>query len=344
MREVAHFGREFSENADLGRNRAFVSVLRTTWKLIAFAPEHEVFSQIRQINRVALLFFVAVIFIIGISSLVVSNAVVSPIRRLTAGVHRLSAGNYRRHIEVSSDDELRELADAFNRLADRLADRRRDDQFLFLGHFAARMAHEMRKPLHIAQLAAQALKSRQSYSAKHVEMIEREIENADRFISEILNFGRPHQLDLTEYSLAELTEKVLADHELVIEKEGIALSTDIDHAVPPMYLDILRMEQVISNLLQNAVEAATEDGGEPWIVVRVASRDDGAVVLEITDGGPGFDEETQERAMDPYFTSKDSGTGLGLSISYRILTAHDATLTLENTERGNGRVRVRFSL
>jgi signal transduction histidine kinase len=104
------------------------------------------------------------------------------------------------------------------------------------------------------------------------------------------------------------------------------------------------MEQVISNLLQNAVEAATEDGGEPWIVVRVASRDDGAVVLEITDGGPGFDEETQERAMDPYFTSKDSGTGLGLSISYRILTAHDATLTLENTERGNGRVRVRFSL
>lgn len=342
MREVEHFGREFSENAELGGELAFVSVLRTTWKLIAFAPKGEVFSQIAQINRVAILFFVAVIFIIGISSLVVSNAVVSPIRRLTAGVHRLSAGNYRGQIEVSTDDELRELADAFNRFADRLADRRRDDQFVFLGHFAARMAHEMRKPLHIAQLAAQALRSRESYSEKHVGMIEREIENADRFICEILNFGRPEQLDLTEYSLAELIEKVLAEHELVMEEEGITLHAEIDHEVPPMYMDILKMEQVMSNLLQNAIEATNEDGGEPWVVVRLRTAEDGAVELAVTDGGPGFDEETKERAMDPYFTSKDSGTGLGLSICYRILAAHGAALRLENTEAGTGRVRVRF--
>jgi signal transduction histidine kinase len=327
---------------------AFVSVLRTTWKLVAFAPTGDVFGQIAQINRVAILFFIAVIFIIGISSLVVSNAVVSPIRRLTDGVHRLTAGNYRQHVEVNTDDELRELADAFNRLTDRLADRRRDDQFVFLGHFAARMAHEMRKPLHIAQLAAQAMKSKGVFSQKHVQMIIAEIENADRFISEILNFGRPEQLNLTEYSLAELTEKVLAQHELVMEEEGIELEAEIDSDVPNLYVDPVKMEQVISNLLQNAVEATKEDGGKPWVHVAVKALDGSTtlgaagVELSITDGGPGFDEETRERAMDPYFTSKDSGTGLGLSISYRILTAHGATLSLENTPDGTGRVRVRF--
>jgi signal transduction histidine kinase len=192
------------------------------------------------------------------------------------------------------------------------------------------------------------MKSKGVFSQKHVQMIIAEIENADRFISEILNFGRPEQLNLTEYSLAELTEKVLAQHELVMEEEGIELEAEIDSDVPNLYVDPVKMEQVISNLLQNAVEATKEDGGKPWVHVAVKALDGSTtlgaagVELSITDGGPGFDEETRERAMDPYFTSKDSGTGLGLSISYRILTAHGATLSLENTPDGTGRVRVRF--
>jgi signal transduction histidine kinase len=342
--ETEYFGQEFYEDTPVGERLAFVSVLRTKWKLVAFAERREVFSQVRQMNRLALIFFVTVILVIGVSSLVVSNAVVRPIRNLTNGVHRLMAGNYRQHVEVRTEDELRELADAFNRLADRLADRRRDDQFLFLGHFATRMAHEMRKPLHIAQLAAQALRSRSPHSEKHLQMVLSGIADADRFISEILNFGRPEQLNLTSYSIVVLVQKILRQHELVLEAEGITLEAEIDEKLPEIYMDILRMEQVISNLLENAIEAAKEEGAQSWI--RVEARRDGTteLILSITDGGKGFDAETRERAMDPYFTTKEDGTGLGLSICYRILTAHGASIRLENTDEGYGRVTVRFPL
>jgi signal transduction histidine kinase len=202
----------------------------------------------------------------------------------------------------------------------------------------------MRKPLHIAQLAAQALRSRSPHSEKHLQMVLSGIADADRFISEILNFGRPEQLNLTSYSIVVLVQKILRQHELVLEAEGITLEAEIDEKLPEIYMDILRMEQVISNLLENAIEAAKEEGAQSWI--RVEARRDGTteLILSITDGGKGFDAETRERAMDPYFTTKEDGTGLGLSICYRILTAHGASIRLENTDEGYGRVTVRFPL
>jgi signal transduction histidine kinase len=222
---------------------------------------------------------------------------------------------------------------------------RADDQFLFLGHIAARMAHEMRRPLHIVQLAAQSLRSQSSSREKYLNLIDQEITNADRFIREILNFVRPEQLNLSRYPLQSLVVKTVRKYQLVAQEHHILLSYEADDSLPPFYFDVLRMDEVVSNLLQNAIEAVqTIPEHERTIHVRVSAEPQRGVVLTVTDSGPGFDEQTIERAMDPYFTTKPEGTGIGLSLCYRILTAHGAQLLLDNTAEHHGRAQVVFPL
>jgi len=344
--EAARYGRVFTVAGSYRGDMVFVSVLRTTWKLLLFEPASRVLAPIREMNTLMVLFLVVVALLAAAVSALVSGAVARPVRLLTEGVHQLMEGNYRQQVAVQTQDELSELADAFNRLAERMVKLRADDQFLFLGHIAARMAHEIRKPLHIVQLAAQSLRSGGGASReRYLRLIDQEIANADRFIREILNFVRPEQLSLTRYRLQSLVEKTVRKYQLVADEHCIALSYEADDALPPFYFDILRMDEVVTNLLQNAVEAARAGGdGERRVAVRVAAEADRGAVLSVTDSGPGFDEATIERALDPYFTTKENGTGLGLSLCYRILTAHGAKLVLDNTPEHHGRVEVIFPL
>ena len=341
--EAARYGRVFTVAGSYRGDMVFVSVLRTTWKLLLFEPAARVLAPIREMNTLMVLFLVVVALLAAAVSLLVSGAVARPVRLLTEGVHQLMEGNYRQQVAVETKDELSELADAFNRLADRMVKLRADDQFLFLGHIAARMAHEIRKPLHIVQLAAQSLRTGGASREKYLRLIDQEIANADRFIREILNFVRPEQLSLTRYRLQDLVEKTVRKYQLVADEHCIALSYEAGDALPPFYFDILRMDEVVSNLLQNAMEAAARDG-ERRVTVRVAAEPDRGAVLTIIDSGAGFDEATIERVLDPYFTTKENGTGLGLSLCYRILTAHGAKLVLDNTPEHHGRVEVIFPL
>jgi signal transduction histidine kinase len=342
--EEERFGRSFSSFAYHRDSMVFVSVLRTTWKLMAFIPEAQALAPIRQIDQLVGSFFLAVILLIGSVSLAISATVARPIRRLTDGVHQIMEGNYRQNIQVNTRDEIKELADAFNRLSEQMVKLRTDDQFVFLGHFAARMAHEMRKPLHIAQLAAQNLKAKSGNEPdKHVQMIQQEIGNADRFIGEILNFARPETLNLSRYSLAELLDKTVKKYELVAEEKSVELQTHIDTEIPYFYFDIMKMEQVFSNLLQNAIDAV-EQSEPPRSIGIYLERHGEEIRFHMIDSGPGFDDSVVERVMDPYFTTKANGTGLGLAISYRILTAHGATFELGNTPEHHGRVTIRYPL
>ena len=342
-KELTRFGRVFTMTQRYHNDLVFVSVLRTDWTLLLFVPLSRAFAPVREMNTLMLVFLLALAALATLVSHLISGAVARPVRLLTEGVHGLMEGNYRQRVNVQTKDELSELAEAFNRLADRMARMRADDQFLFLGHIAARMAHEMRRPLHIVQLAAQTLRSKASSEDKYLSLISQEIENADRFIREILNFVRPEQLNLSRYPLQSLVLKTVRKFELVAEEHHIVLSHEVDEELPPFYFDVLRMDEVVSNLLQNAIEAAqSAPEDERKVEVRVGKEDERGVILTVTDTGPGFDPHTLERAMDPYFTTKANGTGIGLSLSYRILTAHGAQLLLDNTPDHHGRVQVVF--
>jgi len=342
------YGREFTQSTRDDDQMVFVNVLKTTWKFVTFQPRSVLLAPIRRINSLVVLFFFGIVAVLLVVSYTTTSRIVRPILRLTEGVERIMAGDFRQHVKIETDDEMKTLADSFNRLIDRMIQIRTDDRFIFLGHIAARMAHEMRRPLHLIHLAAQSMTAKRVFSDKHAELILQEVENADLFLKEILNFARPDMLNLQKYSLPELCEKISQKYRLIGEEIGVALVCRVNNEIPPFYMDILKLEEAFSSLLDNAFEAvhgADPEGRDGRNVVIEQQHDpQKGVLVSITDSGPGFEEKTVGRLFDPYFTTKRDGTGLGLSIAYRILSAHGATIDLKNTSDGHGRVRILFPL
>jgi signal transduction histidine kinase len=344
--ERGEYGRSFFTETRWGDSMVFVSVLRTTWKLVAFSSLDALLEPIRQINRIVILSFILIVLIIGVVSLAVSRRVARPIKELTDGVHAIIEGNYRQQISLATRDELQELAEAFNRLSDRLVRLRTEDRFAFLGHISARVAHEVRKPLHLIQLAVQKMEHDPGEREKYLQLISNEVGNADRFVAEILNFARPEELNLTRYSLTELLEKLVRKYELIAQERGLELVYRAEaetENIHPFYMDIMKMEQAFSNILQNAVEAL-EGRPEPARITLTLTKTEQEAQVVIEDTGPGFPDESIDKLLDPYFTTKAGGTGLGMSISYRILSAHLARMTLENTPEHHARVTVAIPL
>jgi signal transduction histidine kinase len=340
--ERGEYGRTFTSDVRAGNTMVFVSVLRTTWKLVGFESIHTLLKPVKQINRLIMIFFFGVVLVISIVSLMLSSRITQPIQKLTVGVHRIMKGDYKQKILLDTEDELSELASAFNRLSDQLVQLRTDDRFVFLGHLSARVAHELRKPLHIIQLAVQAMQKQNNPHDKHMLLIRNEVEKADAFIGEILNFARPEKVSLTRYSLVSLLDKIIRKYQLVTEEKDITVSFTHGDSIQPFYFDIMKLEEAFSNLIENAIESVETVESARTILIAVSQNGKYGVQVTITDNGPGFDEQVIDKILDPYFTTKEEGTGLGLSICYRIFNAHGATMKVENTADHHARVTVVF--
>jgi signal transduction histidine kinase len=256
-------------------------------------------------------------------------------------VNRMMKGDFRQKIEVNTNDELQELATAFNLLNSRLMQLRTDDRFVFLGHLSARMAHEIRKPLNIIQLAAQSIIKDYKKKNKYSKIIINEISNADRFIKEILGFTKPENLNLTLYSINDLLESVVEKFNLLAHKQNIKIKLEKPLNLPKFYFDVLQVEQVFSNIITNSLEALSENGEIKIILVNDKNEN---IIIKFIDTGTGINENILDMVYDPYFTTKKNGTGLGLSICYRILMAHGAKIEIGNDKNKGALVKITFPI
>ena len=377
-REEEVYGRVFLSDGSREGRESFVRIMRGGWKMVTFLRAESLMAPFRgaanlMVILAGVLILVMILIVAGLSA-----AVSRPVKRLTLGVHRMMHGDYSRRIESDTGDELAELADAFNRLSERMAALRTEDRFRFLGHVAARMAHELRKPLHVIQLAGEALEREVKTAGKstgksegndtksghagrraespaggasriirNIGIINEEIESAERFVSEILSFSQNEALDKQLYSPALLLSRTVEKYRLLGAEHGIALTLENLTPVPDIFIDVLRIEEVFSNILRNAVNAMLEmeppaDPAHIHITLELEAGSE--IVIRVYDRGPGFDESVIDRLFDPYFTTREQGCGLGLSICYRILSAHGAAITLENTPGGRGLVTMRFPI
>ena len=335
------YGEEFSLNVEHENDHVFVSVLRSTWKLVGFIDNRKLFSHARYTNRFVLGLSFMVFLIVSIISIGISRIISNPINKLTAMVNRMMKGDFRQKIEVNTNDELQELATAFNLLNSRLMQLRTDDRFVFLGHLSARMAHEIRKPLNIIQLAAQSIIKDYKKKNKYSKLIINEISNADRFIKEILGFTKPENLNLTLYSINDLLESVVEKFNLLAHKQNIKIRLEKPLNLPKFYFDVLQVEQVFSNIITNSLEALSENGE---IKINLVNDRNENIIIKFIDTGPGINENILDMVYDPYFTTKKNGTGLGLSICYRILMAHGAKIEIGNNKNKGALVKITFPI
>lgn len=334
------YHRVFTVNTEFDRSSAFIATLKNQWKLVGIVKNEHLFSQIRRTNQFALALIISSLAIIALVSFAITRIVAEPVRVLTDGVKRVMRGDYGQKIVINSTNEINTLANTFNQMNQKLSKNRIDDRFVFLGHISARMAHEIRKPMNIIQLIAESVKKRGEFREEDYQAIVREIDNADRFVREIFEFVKPEDLSLSLYSIQKLIRTVVQKFELKLEKKKIRIYTDLQENVPEFYMDIFRMEQVLSNIINNSIQAIIENGRIDIYLSQIENSNE--IVLKISDSGPGIPEDIIDKIFDPYFSTKEGGIGIGLSICYRILMSHGARIEAFNLDGGGVVIQITF--
>jgi two-component system sensor histidine kinase HydH len=202
-----------------------------------------------------------------------------------------------------------------------------------VGEMSAILAHEIRNPLASLKGHAQLLAERtppESPERGKVDRIVAEAHRLETLTTDLLDFVRTGPLDLQPVRIEDLLRKIVS------EAGGVAVTLEASHAPERWLMDERRMDQVLHNLVRNAVEASPE--GAP-IEVRVAREGD-ALTVSFLDQGEGIPEESLDRIFEPFFTTRTRGTGLGLAVARRIVELHGGKLTARNRSEGGAEFRL----
>ena len=149
------------------------------------------------------------------------------------------------------------------------------------------------------------------------------------FVNAYKEYAKPIELRLEEADVVVLTQRVINLLSPDLQKYNIQSPVHSDKKSILAQMDIALMEQVIINILKNAIEAVPRDGtGIISIVLKLKS--DNQISITISDNGAGMDSETQRRIFIPFFTTKARGTGIGLSLSRQIMKLHNGSITVKS--------------
>jgi signal transduction histidine kinase len=286
----------------------------------------------------------------------------APLRQLHRGARRVAQGDFDYRVKlkrVTTDDEIHELADAFNRMTDRFQEITHDldeqvqqrsqqlvrsERLAGIGFLSAGVAHEINNPLSAIAMAAESLDGRseelfaelpeadRKLVHQYLSMIQRESFRCQQITRRLLDFARGQEgvnqrFDITG-TIIEVLEMV--GHMGKYRERNITL-----RHTGPVYLEGNgpEIKQVVLNLVANSLEAM-ENGGT--LDIGVTEQTD-AIVIVFKDDGCGMTEEVITHLFEPFFTKRKGGkgTGLGLSISHRIIADHGGTI--EATSEGVGK-------
>jgi signal transduction histidine kinase len=196
-----------------------------------------------------------------------------------------------------------------------------------LGHLAAGVAHEIRNPLNAISMASQRLKreyvpaddekSREFQTLAGV--IRDEIRRLNGIIEEFLTFSKSRRLELHEYPVTEVLQKIVnLIHEEAVSK-GISLETRFSDKPAIIPMDTDKLQQAFLNFIKNAMESIS---GEGSIVIAVEPTGKDRISVKISDTGCGMTSEEVERIFNPEYTTKEKGLGLGLPLAHEIIRGH----------------------
>jgi signal transduction histidine kinase len=211
-----------------------------------------------------------------------------------------------------------------------------------LGELAGSIIHEINQPLTAIIASAEAchrwLAREPAEAAEARKSARRVIEQSGRatkFVGGVRSLVRDEQLQFADVHISETIEEVLVLLKRELERAGVALKTDFDASMPNIEADRVQLQQVVLNLVRNAIEAMADVNGGARVLSVSSKVADGHASVSIADTGVGFDPASTEHLFAALYTTKGDGLGLGLSICRKIVNAHGGRLWAEkNTAHG----------
>jgi PAS domain S-box-containing protein len=207
-----------------------------------------------------------------------------------------------------------------------------------LGEVTAIFAHEVRNPINNLSTGLQLMAINLPEDDPNQENIARMLQDCDRLaelIKSVLAFSRPMDYEMEPVDLPVLLKRLVERLRPRITHLNVQYELTAEENCPPIRGNLRALEQVFSNLITNALQAMSENGGSLFIKVQPA-QNEGHKYLEVSvaDTGPGIPKELQDRVFHPFFTTERGGTGLGLAIVKRIITAHKGNIRLTSFPGG----------
>ncbi len=278
-----------------------------------------------------------------LAALLLRSAVLKPIQALEQAARRVAAGDLEAKVETRGPGEIGQLADAFEGMTQSLRTGResliRSETLAGVGRLAAGVAHEVGNPL--AAILGYAEMLLDETPEKPIEpalrrdilaRVRNETVRIHHIIKELLEYARPPRDEVESVVAAKVVEGAVSLVKAQARLREVTVDVTLPGDLPPLRATSGRLTQVLLNLLLNAADAM---GGKGRIVVD-GRREDGMVVLGVTDEGPGVPEDARGKIFDLFYTTKEpgDGTGLGLSVSQAIVEGYGGWLRLVEVDRG----------
>jgi signal transduction histidine kinase len=302
----------------------------------------------------------------------VARTVTAPLRELTEAAMALAGGDYTAPVPRRARDEIGFLAETFDamrrslqqqiaslaeksaelqdsyrqlqatnrQLREAQAELVRTARLASMGELAAGVAHEINNPLGvILGFTQELLEKTPADRPEHatLKILEQESLRTSRIIRELLEFARPQAPQMTAVDLVTIIESSLPLLESSLKKGKIELQRELAAELPPVAADPHQLQQVVINLMLNAIHALPH-GGQ---IVLAAAAENGSVRFEVRDNGEGIARENLGRIFEPFFSTKGKrGTGMGLAICKRIIEDHGGEIAVDSAPGRGTSVRV----
>ena len=309
----------------------------------------DVDEQIAVVIIATSLICMAIIFFVVVSGSYFINSIVIPVGQIGEAAKKIAEGDFHARLEKKTDDEIGELCETINYMADELGatERMKND-------FISSVSHELRTPLTAIKGWAEMLEDSSKDASKDAATLERgmgviigETERLSVMVEELLDFSRlqsgrmvlqPMKLDI----IAELSEAVLTFEQRAIREKKELIYEENDDIIPVMG-DKNRLRQVFVNIIDNALKYSDEGGSVTISAIRL---ENGFVDIAVADTGIGIPADQLEKVKTKFFKGNATrrGSGIGLAVADEIVRMHGGEILLDSIEGEGTTVTIRLPI
>ncbi|MBN1351879.1 MCP four helix bundle domain-containing protein [candidate division KSB1 bacterium] len=296
----------------------------------------------------------------GFLGVMISRSIINPIHELVLKVRGATGGELVERVKLKHDTEIDELDFQVHKLINRInttmhdleKNRRllaRAERLAALGRMAAGVAHEIRNPLTSIKMLMYSLQEsliRDGEKHEELDVIVKEINRIEGFITNFLQFARPPDPNYASRKINEIIRETLMLLDSRLRQNGVELVELYDESLAPILVDADQVKQVIMNLVLNAAESMP-NGGRLTIQTRQAARslpehNHDWIQIKIADTGSGIPENIKDSLFDPFVSGRAEGIGLGLSIVHQIVHNHSGWIEAQNNPQGGATFSIHF--
>ena len=352
--EIYEEGEVFSSLVPVfSKDKKFIAVVEAAMS-ISFVQAQVALAR----NRILLLTLVSILVVSLLIFLLLRKNVLSPIQKLANTMKQIAIGDLSKRADITSGDEIGEMAETFNNMATSIQDKNEEiqtfneelqtsneelktaneelretqeklvqkEKLAAVGQLASGVGHELRNPLGVMKNAVYYIKTKVGGSdekvAKHLRILEKEIDGSTKIISDLLGFSRTRKPAIAPTDVNHIIENIIPTLEV---PSNVRIAKELRNISPAM-VDSDQVRQVFLNLFLNGIQAMNEGG---LLTVETGKKDNFIEVL-VKDTGCGIPKENLSKLFDPFFTTKSRGIGLGLAVSHGIVERNGGSIEVQS--------------